>query len=94
MWAIIVALHRDEIGAHPERISKLIVSADNFFQMHRQFISAIFLMQTIFFPITIPPPPRENNGLSLNLSDVSEHIPRAHGCYTHYDYSASPLLRN
>ena len=38
-----------------------------FCQMHlwgRQFISAIFLMQTIFFPIAIPLP-RENNGLSL-----------------------------
>ena len=35
-----------------------VASADNFFQMHlwcRQFISAIFLMQTIFFPIAIPP---------------------------------------
>ena len=35
-----------------------VVPAHNLFQMHLwdiQFISAIFLMQTIFFPITIPP---------------------------------------
>ena len=43
----------------------------HFFQMHlwdRQFFQFFsFLMQTIFFPITIPP--GENNSLSLMLAD-------------------------
>ena len=43
-----------------------VVSADNFSQMHlwwRQFSSATFLMQTIFFSIMIPQ--EKNNGPSL-----------------------------
>ena len=30
MWAIIVALHRDDIGVHPERISKIRKYVDNY----------------------------------------------------------------
>ena len=30
MWSIIAALHRDEIGVHPERISNLRKYADNY----------------------------------------------------------------
>ena len=47
-----------------------MASADNFFQMHlwcRQFISAIFFMQTISLP---PPPPGENNGPSPKYPEV------------------------
>ena len=50
-----------------------------FFQIHlwgRQFISSIFLKQTIFSPVTIPsppPPPGRNNGQSYINTFLSRH---------------------
>ena len=51
-----------------------VASADNFFQIHlwgRQFISAIFLMQTIFFPNHDTP--GENNGPTLKKDFSLRH---------------------
>ena len=69
----------------PKSLITVVVSADNIFQMHllgRQFISAFFLMQIIFLPITIPPGGRGEimvHQLVLSICRFTTELTRAHG---------------